>query len=284
MPDLLLSLKALVFLFGAVWMSMIARYTVQLFIDWSKEPWERAKAEGVRRIKLTALANTVGNAHQYCTQMASDLEGIPLGSDTIDDRLRSAAIERAYLSVIPTFNLDRAILEQNATEVFTILPEKSANDVMTTRLEILHVHRRVDALASMFLGGTGAANVSDVQREFIGGTRALLASTIARCANTRTMLETARNSISAIPKRNLRPLAVMAVLLACLGAFAWSADFLKDVFPAKKPTAENEEKAHSAEEPRDDPPIAKPIEATPADPKPDGATPKPGTAEEPKKE
>lgn len=221
--DILIPLKPFILIVVAIPMGLFVRTIGQFFIDWAKEPTERAKKDKHKRDVCFALLNTIGNARQYCEQMHEYLQGVPAAVEGIDAQLLEAARQAGRILVVPTFNLDLAILEAHSAEIFSLFAEEQAQSLLTTRLQLAHVRRRVDTIADFMFSRGDERHLSDFQRQFIVGTRGLIEGVIQDCANTREMVQQVGNGIPARPPRNFRPWLVFLIMVALVAAVIYAA-------------------------------------------------------------
>jgi hypothetical protein len=221
--DWLISLRPFLLLVVAIPTGLFVRTVGELFVTWAKKPTEDAKKAKEKRARLLALRASLGNASQYCKQMAEYLKGVPLGNDTVDEKLKEAAIQAGRMLTIPTFNLDMSVLNEQATVVYELLSEDKAQKIQTTRLELAHVHRRIDTIADRMLLMPSLNQFGPHHIVFIAGASQLLESTIKHCESSSEVL---RQEIEAIPERtttNWRPILVILAMLLFVGGLYWIA-------------------------------------------------------------
>lgn len=223
------SLAWLIVLISAIWTGMFTRYVGQFVIDWSRKPADDLAAAKARRAALAAIASTVGNSWEYCRQMGVYLAGLPYTAGESDQRLQDAAKVAGRMQVVPTFNLDVGILESSVSSVFSLLNDEQAKQVMTTRLEIRHVHRRVDTIAEMIFLRSDKGQPNQLQSQYIEGTRSLIETTEGHCEGTKAMLDQEVERLSTEPARNWRPLIVVAVILIALIGFVWATSVVESI-------------------------------------------------------
>ena len=209
----LISLKPFLLLVVAIPTGLFVRTVGELFVAWAKKPTEDAKKAKEKRSKLLALRASLGNASQYCKQMAEYLEGVPIENATIDDNLKRAAIEAGIMLTIPTFNLDMSVLNEQATAVYELLSVEKDNKLNATRLELAHVHRRIDTIADKMLLMHFPDQFSPHHAVFIAGASQLLESTIKRCELSSDILQQEINAIPERPEINWRPILVILAML-----------------------------------------------------------------------
>jgi hypothetical protein len=219
----LISLKPFLLLVMAIPTGLFVRTVGELFVTWAKKPTEDAKKAKEKRAKLLALRASLGNASQYCEQMAEYLKGVPIENGTVDDNLKRAAIEAGRMLTIPTFNLDMSVLNEQATAVFELLPVEKAHKLQTTRLELAHVHRRIDTIADKMLLMTSLNQFGPHHAVFIAGASQLLESTIKHCESSSDILQQEIEAIPEHSKTNPRPFLVILAMLLFVGSLHWIA-------------------------------------------------------------
>lgn len=229
----------LLVLIGTIWTGMFTRYVGQLLIDWSKQPNEEAKQAKAKKNSLEALRATVGNAKQYCEQMSAYLAGLPYNNEAIDEQLKEAAVTAGKMPIVPTFNLDTQILESFATSLFGMLDLDKAQKVMTTRLEIRHLQRRIDTVAEMVFLRNTSGKLTPLQTSYIEGTRHIVNTTVKHCAETLEILDQEIIVASITPTRNLRPWGIVVGIILLIAAFVWATTFIDGVSINLKRTRED---------------------------------------------
>ena len=161
-------------------------------------------------------------AQSYCFLFFRGyLPGVPLENRTIDDNLKQAAIEAGRMLTIPTFNLDMSVLNEQATAVFELLPVEKAHRLQATRLELAHVHRRIDTIADKMLLMPSLNQFGPHHAVFVTGARQLLESTIKHCESSSEILQQEIEAIPEHPTTNWRPILVIIAMLLFVGGLYW---------------------------------------------------------------
>ena len=208
----LIPLKPFVLVVASIPTGLFVRTVGEWFVSWAKRPTERFKEAKLKRSLCLALIHSLSTARRYCEQMLGHLEGVPLHGDILDEKLKGVLIEVGKMLVVPTFNIDLAVLEGHSTDIFHSFDEERAGAIQTARLELSHVKRRIDAVSEMMLFRGNVTELGPLQRQYIAGTMSLLHSTIEHCETNEKALRAIHDQIPATAPFNWRHLLVFIVM------------------------------------------------------------------------
>ena len=208
----LIALKPYILLVFAIATGLFVRTVGQWILDWAKAPSEMAKSRNRKDHIRAALKSTIGNAKQYCEQITGYLEGVPIAVESLDEKLKVAAFEARILT-LPTFNIDLAVLEHYAGDIYEVFSEEVASAIHTARLELAHVSRRVDAMVFAF-GLVPDRKLTPELCESAVGTRIVLGSALKWCGTSLERLDADKTAEKALPSTMKR---IFLALLAVVG-------------------------------------------------------------------
>lgn len=206
----LVSVKWFILLAGAVATGLFVRTMGQWAIDWAKEPYDNQKREKERIGALKDIKSCLSQASRHIDQLDHYLSG----------RGAEDGGEEAGTIIIPTFNLDIALLEHHAPYMRKLVTDANCGLFEMVRFELTHLRRRIDTL-------NGLLSLTDDDNwrvaVHVQGTRKLIDSSFNIVKEAVEVLDKELEQLPTKQQHNSRPLLVAGSFLLFALLLAWVA-------------------------------------------------------------
>lgn len=204
------SVKWFILLAGAVTTGLFVRTMGQWAIDWAKEPYDNQKREKERIGSLKDIKSCLSQASRHIDQLDHFLSG----------RGAEDGGEEPGTVIIPTFNLDIALLEHHAPYIRKLVSESNVALLEMVRFELTHLRRRIDTLAGL-LSLTNDDNWRIAVH--VHGTRTLIDSSFKIVKEAINALDQELAKLPTKHQHNSRPLLVAGSFLLFALLLSWVA-------------------------------------------------------------